>query len=87
MTTRFVSAKSPRQLEYERYLRSWRWRYLLRPLRIWIDGGRCRMCGTSELLEVHHRDYRWRGNWRFWREVADCTTVCRGCHGDYHDHD
>ena len=75
----------PTQNEYRRYLTSHRW-HILRTLRLWLDGGRCRMCGKSIRLEVHHRDYTHRGrNW--WRELMDLTTVCHNCHGDYHDGD
>lgn len=83
--TNFVSPLSPAQEEYRRYLQSWRWR-ILRRLRIKLDGGRCRMCGTTERLHVHHRDYLHRG--RSWfGELFDCTTVCADCHSDYHDGD
>jgi len=76
---------TPQQAEYQQYLRSWRW-WALRTLRKWLDGGRCRLCGTGQRLEVHHRDYRWRG--RSWLgELLDLTTVCRTCHADYHDGD
>lgn len=76
---------TPAQAEYRRYLHSYRWR-LLRTLRLWMDGGRCRMCGRCNGLECHHRDYTYRGrNW--WRELMDLTTVCRNCHSDYHDGD
>lgn len=76
---------TPAQAEYRHYLTTYRWR-ILRTLRLWIDGGRCRMCGRRSSLECHHRDYTHRGrNW--WRELMDLTTVCRACHGDYHDGD
>jgi len=73
------------QRQYQTYLRSPRWR-LLRWLRKWMDGNRCRMCGTRSRLEVHHRDYTHRGK-SFFGELMDTTTVCRNCHGDYHDGD
>lgn len=76
---------TPAQNEYRHYLTTYRWR-TLRALRLWLDGGRCRMCGRRSSLECHHRDYTHRGrNW--WRELMDLTTVCRYCHGDYHDGD
>lgn len=76
---------TPSQTEYQRYLRTFRWRFL-RWLRWRIDGGRCRMCGASKRLEVHHRDYEHRGR-SLWNELADLTTLCRNCHDDFHDGD
>jgi hypothetical protein len=87
MASNFVPAQSPAQQEYKKYLRSWWWRWLVRPLRLRVDDHRCRICDNPGRLEVHHRSYRWRGSWRFWREVADTTTLCHDCHGDYHDGD
>jgi hypothetical protein len=85
MANNFVSALSPAQLEYRRYLKSWRW-WILRRLRLWMDGRRCRMCGAAERLQVHHRDYLHRG--RSWLgELFDLTTCCASCHSDYHDGD
>lgn len=81
----FVSPISPEQAAYREYLRSWRWR-ILRWLRVRFDGHRCRMCGRRDRLEVHHRDYTHRGG-SWLREFADLTTVCRDCHGDFHDGD
>jgi hypothetical protein len=85
MTSNFVPALSPAQLEYRRYLKSWRW-WVLRRVRLWMDGNRCRMCGSAERLQVHHRDYLHRG--KAWLgELFDLTTVCNSCHGDFHDGD
>jgi len=67
MRNNFVPALSPAQAEYRHYLKSWRWR-LLRRIRLWIDGHRCRMCGASEALQVHHRSYQHRGR-SWWREL------------------
>ena len=82
----FVSARTPAQQEYQRYLRSFRWRFLLRPLRIWFDGGRCCLCGRKAQLQVHHRDYQYRGKSLF-REFLDLTTLCDQDHSDFHDGD
>ena len=76
---------TPQQAEYQQYLKSWRW-LILRAVRRWLDGDRCRMCGARRGLEVHHRDYLHRG--KSWLgELLDLTTVCLACHGDYHDGD
>jgi 5-methylcytosine-specific restriction endonuclease McrA len=36
----------------------------------------CRLCGTRDELEVHHRSYTRWGRER----LEDLTTLCRGCH-------
>ncbi len=73
------------QIHYQKYLKSWRWR-ILRGIRKWVDGGRCRMCGSTKRLEVHHRSYLHRGN-SWLGELMDLTTCCKNCHSDYHDGD
>lgn len=63
----FVSAKTPGQVHYEAYLHSFRWRAIVRPLRLWIDGYRCRVCDCpgeyGNPLNVHHTPtaYRYKG--------------------------
>ncbi len=44
------------------------------------DGGRCRICDSSESLNVHHRTYERRGN----EDLNDLTTLCRRCHEHFH---
>jgi len=86
MRSTFVAPHpSPAQLAYHAYLRSPRW-WILRRVRLWIDGHRCRMCGGRTALQVHHRDYANKG--KSWLgELFDLTTVCDSCHSDYHDGD
>jgi 5-methylcytosine-specific restriction endonuclease McrA len=82
----FVEPLSPAQLEYRRYLRSPRWRLFLRPLRVWMDGKRCRVCNSPDSLEVHHRSYTHRGR-SWWRELLDLTTLCEYHHNEAHNGD
>jgi hypothetical protein len=60
---KFVEKVSAEELLYGQYLRSVRWRRYVRPLRIWMDGGICRSCGTPFQLQVHHlpQGYKVRG--------------------------
>lgn len=67
------------------YLRSFRWRYVIRPVRLWLDGYRCRMC-PRPAVDVHHRSYTHRGRGLL-AEIQDVTAVCRACHDDFHDGD
>ncbi len=61
---------------YQDYLLSPRWPEL-RKQAIYRDGGRCRLCNSSDNLEVHHRRYP-----KVWGEetVDDLTTLCSDCH-------
>lgn len=79
----FVSALTPGQIAYRKYLQSWRWRWLLRPVRVWFDGGKCRLCNSAEYLEVHHRSYKHLGG-NVLLEFFDLTTVCHADHTAYH---
>jgi len=81
MTT-YTTARTPAQQEYARYLRSFRWR-LIRRLRLWLDGGRCRVCNGRGPLEVHHRSYEHRGG-SLEGELRDTITLCSECHGRAH---
>lgn len=79
----FVSPLTSGQIAYRAYLQSWRWRFILRPVRVWFDGGKCRLCNSAEFLEVHHRSYTHCGG-NFLLEFLDLTTVCHADHSAYH---
>lgn len=70
--------------DYAAYLRSFRWRVLIRPFRLWMDGYRCQTCHGRRWLQVHHASYKSRGSWRVWAEVADTITLCDSCHEGIH---
>lgn len=80
MTTRGTC--TPQQAAYRDYLRSPRWR-LIRRLRLWLDGGRCRVCNGRGPLQVHHRSYEHRGG-SLEAEICDCVTLCAACHHKAH---
>ena len=65
-------------MSYEQYLASPRWRRL-REQALQRDGRSCRLCGSPADLEVHHRQYPPRGQWRL-DSVDNLTTLCTGCH-------
>lgn len=58
------------------YYKSNKWQEI-RQARMKYDGYRCQKCGSSENLQVHHKDYVGNG-----REVIkeDLITVCERCH-------
>jgi len=65
-------------MTYEQYIGSSGWSKL-RAQAIERDGNRCRLCDTTDGLQVHHRRYPPRGQWHL-----DCldalTTLCSECH-------
>jgi hypothetical protein len=71
-------------MNYQSYLRSPWWRWLVRPLRLALDGHRCATCHGRRRLQVHHASYKHRGAWQFWLEVADTITLCDACHEGVH---
>lgn len=64
----YTIPKNPAQLEYDKYLRSPRWRLVVRPIRLWIDGYQCRahIDSCRGPLNVHHTNeaYECRGGRR-----------------------
>ena len=47
----------------------------------WRDGGKCRICGSHEMLEVHHRIQRKDGGTDM---PENLITACRCCHEAFH---
>jgi hypothetical protein len=45
------------------------------------DGHRCRVCGSTRRLRLHHNRYDRVGHPR---EIEDCETRCETCHGRTH---
>ena len=71
------------QAEYRNYLHSFRWR-IVRRIRLWLDGNRCRVCNRRGRLEVHHRSYEHRGG-SIEGELKDTITLCAECHMAAHE--
>ena len=61
---------------------------LMRRARLWLDRGRCQVCGTrgepGNRLQLHHLPgtKRLQGWGNFWREVRGCEMRCDRCHSD-----
>mgnify|MGYP000388767799 CR=1 FL=1 len=64
---------------YWKYLKSEHWQ-TMRRLALERAEGQCAICGASERVEVHHRDYSRLGEER----LADLTVLCDPCHELYH---
>ena len=65
--------------DYERYMRGHHWRKR-RELIIKRDGGKCRTCGTTKALNVHHVTYHRLG----YEHPDDLITLCKPCHQAVH---
>ena len=66
--------------EYEKYLRSPRWKMLRFAVR-WVQQDRCALCGcVTPNLVVHHNDYARVGKERF----GDLVGLCKRCNGRHH---
>jgi 5-methylcytosine-specific restriction endonuclease McrA len=64
---------------YETYLSSDKWKQKRKEV-LSRDGDKCRMCGTTEHLEVHHLHYRDFGN----ENLNTLLTLCTNCHEFVH---
>ena len=62
--------------EYESYLKSDEWRDK-KNRRMKIDGYKCRACGSTHNLQVHHLNYYSVGHEDVWKDIA---TICDDCH-------
>ena len=69
-----------RTMPYEDYLRTPEWQER-RQRQIALDGSHCRLCNSSERLQVHHRTYANRGN----EQPGDLVTLCDNCHATFHE--
>lgn len=74
------AAKKRRKVEdYQRYLGSSAWANV-RAQALKRDSNRCRACGATKRLHVHHQTYA-----RFGHEALDdVVTLCETCHAAVH---
>jgi hypothetical protein len=68
-----------RSMPYDEYLKTPEWA-AKREQALERDGRHCRLCNTSDNLQVHHRTYLRRGN----EDLNDLTTLCKSCHEHFH---
>ena len=64
--------------EYEAFLQSPEWKEI-RMRRLNKDHNRCVVCGSSELLQVHHFNYR------LLTDEDMLVTLCKACHQRWHE--
>lgn len=70
------------RLDYQKYIESDEWKEV-RNDRIFLDGYKCRMCGSAMNLVVHHITYERVPN----EDMDDLITLCRDCHNRLHERD
>lgn len=69
-----------RDMPYDEYLKTDHWLHV-REAALERDGYRCRLCNSTERLNVHHRTYERRGE----ELPGDLTTLCQPCHESFHE--
>lgn len=71
-----------RRASYVIYLRSAEWK-AIRQQALDLAGHKCKTCGTSERLSVHHVRY----SCLFYENLrrGDCEVLCTPCHDKLHD--
>jgi len=62
--------------DYDKYLESDKWKRI-RQQRINHDGGRCKNCGSTVNLQVHHKEYDSYGDENIKEHLV---TLCSDCH-------
>jgi 5-methylcytosine-specific restriction endonuclease McrA len=70
--------RNERKKKYLAYLDSDQW-MLIRRLKLEEARGKCEVCSSDKLLQVHHRDYSRLFNER----LEDLTVLCDRCHELY----
>jgi len=67
------------QMDYKSYLQTDHWqRFRLEAIE--HCGGKCQLCGKTEMLQVHHKNYKNRG----WETFDDVIVICSKCHDKQH---
>lgn len=78
--SRSKAIDSLRSMPYPEYLRTEHWQ-AVRVRAHEADGHACRVCGSTDGLNVHHRTYERRGC----ELPGDVITLCQPCHQLFHD--
>ncbi len=66
---------------YADFLKTDYWKEVAKQVRK-RDGHKCRVCNSPRSLDVHHRDYRFRGFDHL--HMDELTTLCHVCHHRHH---
>lgn len=68
-------------MPYGDFLNSKYWKHV-RQVVLKRDNNKCRVCGFDRGLQVHHENYKNRGNEL--KHLNDLITLCHKCHKEHH---
>lgn len=68
-----------RKMVYRDYLQTPEWAAIRERIQR-RDGRKCKICGGTEELQIHHKSYDHRGR----EDPRDLITLCGGCHASTH---
>ena len=72
----------PEERDYDNYLRSEKWKNIRNQV-LERDKYKCKICGTTEKLRVHHKNYE--NIYQEENALCDLVTLCENCHKELHD--
>lgn len=71
-------------VNYHSYLQSDHWKKT-RARTILLQGSKCRVCGSSKNINIHHRRYKYNGKSILGREINQTLLpLCQDCHNLWH---
>ena len=76
----FGGGDIPLKRKYKNHWNRPIWKHI-RAYRLYLDDYKCQYCGSTEILQCHHLNYR---SLDTDREIKDCITVCKSCHEKFH---
>ena len=71
-----------RSMSYRDFLATEYWK-IVREYKMYKQGYKCQLCSAKGNLNVHHRNYEFRG--REYAHMEDLIVLCESCHSKYHD--
>ena len=72
-------------VDYAELLKDPLWKNKRRRI-VYRDGGKCTVCGSKKILQVHHTFYYQQPTKPWDYPDESLITVCKVCHEDYHKH-
>ena len=82
MLIKFKDIPEEETSTYAQYLRSDKWREIRKKI-LERDGYKCKFCGSTENLRVHHKSYESIYEEEF--ALNDLITLCDKCHSELHE--
>lgn len=70
--------------KYNNFLKSEWWKDI-RQKTVKRGRGRCKACGSDQIVHVHHYNYRYKYAGKASKAVKDTILLCPSCHKAFHD--